>query len=182
MENKNEIENSIPKGNKPIYKKWWFWVVVLAAIGVVGQGRYEYNVETQPSSIYKTNEVQIDKKIEKKVEEKDSQGFTYIDRTKMMSITRFILDKYLTKYKISVLDDEWMFMRFDDKGAVMTIADVELKNSSFKQRMFCIFDYDTSEGVDNPKFREHFTLLGNDILYNDGYADEFLNQIATIGN
>lgn len=193
---KNKNQNSVPSSGKPIYKKWWFWLIVLVIIGSVFGGGSKDDKETTAKTTDKTEETQTTKEDSADEEKEDTldgepveveketdpSGFTDDDHIYMMTITQQILDQYLTKYKTPWGDYDWKFVKFDDNGAVMTSTEITLKDSSFKQPVYCIFDYDTSEDPDHPKFIEHVTIVGDSVLYDDGYADEFFNNLAEMEN
>lgn len=192
MKNTKEV-----KEKKPFYKKKWFAalaiIVVLGAVGGAfgSDSESSKTAENDTSIVSETNtnresivEAKAVESKEAASEETDASGFTMDDHVNMMTISQQIMDRYLTGYKTPWSDKDWVFAKFDDEGAVMVTTDLEVKDTSLKQDMICIFTYDPSD-PDNVMFTEHFLSVGNQVLSDDGYADEFfanLNSVFSNGN
>ena len=188
------------KIKKPFYKRTWF--IVLAAMCVLGGVMNMMGYGEDSSKIAKTDEPAITSEAEtsestaassvqperpvsqeqtasEEKPETDAHGFTYDDHINMMSISKQILDKYLTGYKAPWGERDWTFAAFDDQGVVMVGTDLGLKDSSMKQKTYCIFKYDATD-PEKVMFTEHFTAVGDTVLYDDGYCDEFFANLNSL--
>ncbi len=234
------------KIKKPFYKRTWF--IVLAAMCVLGGVMNLMGYGDDPSKTAQTNEPTITSKADtsessvassvqpeqpvsqeqtasEEKPETDAHGFTYDDHINMsiskqildkyltgykapwgerdwtfaafddqgvvmvgtdlglkdtsMSISKQILDKYLTGYKAPWGERDWTFAAFDDQGVVMVGTDLGLKDTSMKQKTYCIFKYDATD-PEKVMFTEHFTAVGDTVLYDDGYCDEFFANLNSL--
>lgn len=73
------------KQKKPIYKKWWFWVIVVMVIGIVGSSGEDEPVDNQPVDNQaeaqeqgKDTEKTTEKKTEKETETEEETEAVYV--------------------------------------------------------------------------------------------------------
>ena len=146
-------------------KKKWLkpTLITLAVIAVLG-GIFGGGSKEEP------------KKEEPVVEEVDANGWTEDDKITFVTITQTISDKFLTKYKSPWGLDDWTFAKFDDSGKVLVTTEFELKDTSVKQPVMCIFTYD-KEGE---KYKGHFLLVGATVFLNDGSCNETLEALGML--
>ncbi len=179
MREKKKVE----KQKKPFYKRAWFIVLavllVFAGIGGANSKKSDssgHDQVSQEASSESGSEIK-----DTEVAETDASGFTQDDRVYMMTISQKILDQYLTDYDTPWSDDDWTFANLDENNVVFVSVDLELKDTSVKQTANCIFEYHGGS-VENVKFKEHFTSVGDTVFYDDGYCDEFFANLSELIN
>lgn len=68
------------KQKKPIYKKWWFWVIVVMVIGIVGSSGEDEPVDNQPEAQEQGEDTEktTEKETEKETETEEETEAVYV--------------------------------------------------------------------------------------------------------
>ena len=143
-------------------KKIWFAVLVVVLLAF----------------IVPTDEPE-EPKAPEKVEEKEKvnpNGFTDDEISTYVTITQSISDEYLSNYKSPWSFDDWNIAKFDDEGNIIVTTKYTLKDVTDKQDVMCVFHWDEGKEA----YTAHFLSVGTHVFLDDGYCDEFFENINGI--
>ena len=111
----------------------------------------------------------------------DANGWNENDYAMFVTATKTMMDDYLTGYKVPWGFSDWTFAKFDDKDAIMVSTKAELRDTSVKQDVYCVFTIVDNDGDGEfDAFKRHYLEVGGTVFESDGYIDEFLSNLQDI--
>ncbi len=211
-QNKDEAQKKAAQTERPFYKRWWFWIVVILLIGYMnGRGKKteapdnsskvstepvaqveskqesstppistiseassEQNVQSEPSEV--ASDAQDSKS--SLTPEEDRYAFISKYEAELRVITKEMLSRSLNEidYKIP-WSETWRIVPFDDQ-AIFVTTKASIDGMAEKQPVIAIFNY----YPDEKRWDGHFLSVGDYVLYDDHYADEFFENISAWTN
>lgn len=176
---------------KPLYKRWWFWVVivlifpfVMAAIqnatGMKPTSMSASVVETATEAPAETAAPATEAPVETEEPIVEAAEAAPLDIKKeydneIVSVCKLTLDRFVSDYEISLAPQRWTLANFDEDGAIIALTDVTLSSGESGRAMFVItpiFDGDKMTGA-----TPHFISVGDTVYGDDGYSADFFATI-----
>lgn len=132
------------KKKKPIYKKWWFWVIIIFVMGVIGNAMSEEDETDAAKQVEGTQEVT--KETEKPTEPEPEITYTKYQVSEMMEDLKSNAlkadDKYNKEYveitgELSVIDSGGKYISLTPSGETFAIIGVQcyIKNDTQKSQV-----------------------------------------------
>lgn len=90
-----------------------------------------------------------------------------------------LLDRFITGYEISFAPQKWTLADFDEKGAVIGMADLGWKSGGDKEKVVIVIT-PIIENSEMTGSKPHYISIGGRVYGDDGYCDEVFNKINRI--
>lgn len=114
-----------------------------------------------------------DNSTEKETDEE--KPFTEKYGTDIVVTSKMILEQFIDNYKIPLATQLWTIAEFDDKGAIIALANVTEESTDISQRALVVFT-PTMENDKHVGGTPHYVSVGDTVYGDDGYCDEFLSN------
>ncbi|MGL6198690.1 MAG: hypothetical protein ACRC3H_07115 [Lachnospiraceae bacterium] len=161
--------NATPKKKKGGKLKWVIIAVVaLVVIGALNGGNNDTDKDGDSADAKTEQEDAEDGEAET-----DSYGWTDDDYINFRAISSTMADEYIANYSTPWGSSEWRFLKLDDSERVVATTKVTFDNQSEKQTGLWVF----TPG-DDSRFTPHFFGVGSTVYYDDGTAQELIDNAA----
>lgn len=88
------------------------------------------------------------------------------------------LDNYIANYDVPYRRKDWTISKFDSTDTLIGITKVTWENRKWDYVYVGTLNFDESGKV--VSITHHYAQIGNEVLLNDGYCDEFFENLAEI--
>ena len=113
--------------------------------------------------------------------EQENANVPFVEKykTDIVVATAMTINNFTQEYNFSLAVQNWTVALFDDAGAVIAMVSAENKSSKQSENIIVVL----TPVMNDDKMTEsngHLIWIGNQILYDDGYCDEFFENIDDI--
>ena len=177
---------------KPIYKRWWFWlIVILLAYGMfsgknnagkISEGNKTDNtlsattaptVKTEPTIAPATSTPQPPKDTAS-----SEDKFISEHSNEIVAAAKLTLDSFISGYDISLAPQRWTIAKFDSTNTVIGLTDIKYNGVAGKYIYVGTLQLNESGKVVSAT--PHYVEVNGTVLGDDGYCKDVFATIAAL--
>ncbi len=171
--------SSITDGILDIDDKWWNELVLeFEGIGTVTKGKTDIVTNEYGMRYYETTYLDGSKHEDPDMikSSEDTKAFVEKYTLEFIAAAKLSLDKYIDNYKMSLASQKWQIVKYDETDTMMGMTELSYKDVKYTYVFVGTLNMKADGEVESTS--PHLIMVGDSVLYDDGYCDELLESFG----